>query len=95
MAVTITKLGNDGWVHGVVNNHYDFEAKVFNRGSVFGIDGGRISKLFIKRKRDTWDNCFVSYDRGWDIEPATEEHQMVFLDVYHTLQGLPFIPAWG
>ena len=37
-------------------------------GSVFGIDGGRISKLTIK----VGGKVTCNYDRGWDIEPADD-----------------------
>ena len=40
-------------------------AKVYDEGSIYGIDEGRISKLTIKID----DQTVVSYDRGWDIEP--------------------------
>ncbi len=40
-------------------------AKVYDEGSVYGIDEGRISKLQIQIDGQT----VVSYDRGWDIEP--------------------------
>ena len=37
-------------------------------GSIHGIDGGRISKLWMSRDGKT----VVSYDRGWDIRPDAE-----------------------
>ena len=40
-------------------------AKVYDEGSIYGIDEGRISKLQIKIDGQT----VVSYDRGWEIEP--------------------------
>ncbi|WP_035790413.1 DUF7678 domain-containing protein [Butyrivibrio sp. FC2001] len=40
-------------------------AKVYDEGSEYGINGGRISKLSIKIGGKTT----LSYDRGWDIEP--------------------------
>ena len=40
-------------------------AKVYDEGSIYGIDEGRISKLQIKIDGKT----VVSYDRGWEIEP--------------------------
>ena len=40
-------------------------AKVYDEGSEFGIDGGRISKLMITIDKKT----VVNYDRGWDIKP--------------------------
>lgn len=49
-----------------------FECKHFEEGCVFGIDNGRISKLFIEMaQREDAQNCFsrclLNYDRGWDI----------------------------
>lgn len=45
-----------------------YEAKVYEEGSQFGIDGGRISKLWASVNGET----IINYDRGWDIVPATE-----------------------
>ena len=42
----------------------NFSAKVYEVGSEFGIDGGKISKLMIKVN----GRMTVHYDRGWDIE---------------------------
>ena len=36
----------------------------------YGIDGGRISKLTIRRLGS--DRDIVNYDRGWDIEPTDD-----------------------
>ncbi len=36
----------------------------------YGIDGGRISKLTIRRLGE--DRDLVNYDRGWDKEPTGE-----------------------
>lgn len=38
----------------------------------YGIDGGRISKLMLKRNGEITYN----YDRGLDIEPVDEETEM-------------------
>ena len=35
----------------------------------YGIDGGRISKLMIKRSGE----IVCNYDRGWDIKPVDED----------------------
>lgn len=53
---------------------YQIEAKVYDEGSVYGIDEGRISKLWISHN----GTCVVNYDRGWDIEPSTPEVQEVY-----------------
>ena len=40
-------------------------AKVYDEGSEYGINEGRISKLTIKIDGETT----LCYERGWDIEP--------------------------
>ena len=60
------------WGEGTIvikKNGYRYWVKHFNEGSPFGIDGGRISKLMIKRSGETVCN----YDRGWDINPVDED----------------------
>lgn len=37
----------------------------------YGIDGGRISKLCIRDKRNK-GKWLCNYDRGWDIKPTKE-----------------------
>lgn len=46
--------------------------KVYEEGSQFGINGGRISKLSLKMDGE----CIANYDRGWDLEPTCEEAEM-------------------
>jgi hypothetical protein len=62
------------WKNGTIDVNgklYDYQAKVYDEGSRFGIGGGRVSKLLVKRTEDKyWNNPVVSYDRGWDVEPA-------------------------
>ena len=42
---------------------FHYWMKQYDKGSEWGIDGGRISKLMLKR-----NGCIVcNYDRGWDI----------------------------
>lgn len=45
------------WVEGYEDNTF-FQAKLYDEPSPFGIDGGRVSKLFISGG--------ANYDRGWD-----------------------------
>ncbi len=47
--------------------------KAYEKGSEFGIDGGRISKLQIKIDGKTTAN----YDRGWDIEPDENDEATI------------------
>ena len=60
------------WREGTIINNkkgYRYWVKHFDEGSQFGIDGGRISKLMIRRSGETVCN----YDRGWDIKPVDED----------------------
>ena len=64
----MNRLWREGTIGVPVNGetkiaHY--WAKVYDEGSEFGIDGGRISKLQIRIDGVT----VVNYDRGWDIRP--------------------------
>lgn len=57
------------WDEGKIGS-YLYEVKHFYEPSKFGIDGGKISKLFI---RDSKRQIVCSYDRGWDAEPVNDE----------------------
>lgn len=70
MKIKMIRFKN-GWAEGIVGP-YRWQAKVYDEGSEFGINGGRISKLAI------WDEkkrYIVNYDREWDIEPKTVKAQ--------------------
>ena len=63
------------WSEGIIvclttSNKYKYWVKHFMDGSQFGIDGGKVSKLTIRKIGETRDLC--NYDRGWDVEPADE-----------------------
>ena len=66
------------WVEGEVDG-YRFQAKVFDEGSEYGINGGRISKLWMAKILEPWmttGGAIIEYDRGWstaDGEEADEE----------------------
>ena len=45
---------------------FHYWMKQYDKGSEWGLDGGRISKLMLKRD----GKIVCNYDRGWDIEPA-------------------------
>lgn len=64
ITVRITgKIDAMNWTFGIVGG-VPFEAKIFDEPSKYGINKGRISKLYIK------DVC--SYDRGWNEKPHTK-----------------------
>ena len=49
-----------------------YEAAIvsFDKPSVYGINNGKISKLYIKRLNNNKTVC--NYDRGFDIQPMEE-----------------------
>ena len=49
---------------------YRAEIVRFEETSPFGINKGRISKLYIKDVKT--GKCLCSYDRGWDTKPEAE-----------------------
>ena len=67
----ITKrVGN--WTRGYIGP-FRFEIKHFDEPSVFGINEGRISKLWLKQKDGF--QIAAAYERGWDKRPETKEAQ--------------------
>ena len=47
---------------------FHYWMKQYEAGSHWGIDGGHISKLMLKRD----GKIVCNYDRGWDMEPTDE-----------------------
>jgi len=81
-----TKFTRDrNWVVGECEG-YSFEAKLYDRGSEFGINDGRISKLLIRNKAGEW---IANYDRGWDIKPKTEDDNAIYKAVKCFLENAP------
>ena len=80
---TITKKElNNFWKEGslkVNGEIFHCWMKQFDKGTEWGIDGGRISKLTLKR--DGKEVC--NYDRGWDIEPEDENTQLALEILLH------------
>lgn len=53
-------------------------AKIFCEGSVFGIDGGKISKIYFSEKTTAkLRPLLCNYDRGWDIVPVEDDAKEV------------------
>ena len=49
-------------VDGII---YPWEAKIYDEGSKYGIDGGRVSKLYVWRESEDDEEMIIVYDRGW------------------------------
>jgi len=66
---------SDNWIEGT-KGKFKICAKVFATPSDFGIKNGRISKIQIcDTSQEHWgfDQCYLNYDRGWDIRPTDPE----------------------
>ena len=73
------------WKHGEYNG-FSWCIKVFDEGSRFGINNGRISKLWIQRKQNKEE--VANYDRGWDIKPFDDNGNFYSKDVKNVYEYL-------
>ena len=72
---TLAPDDNGNWIKGT-KGKFKICAKVFATGSTFGIKDGRISKIQIcDTSQEHWgfEQCYMNYDRGWDIRPNDPE----------------------
>lgn len=82
------------WCDGTVGE-YNFQAKLFDTGSTFGIKNGRVSRLAIwservrQEKQNFLGACVLNYDRGWDIKPKGAEMREIFKAVMNLLENAP------
>ena len=71
------------WKEGslkVYNSIFHYWLKVYDEASQFGIDGGKVSKLMLKRNGE----IVANYDRGWDIKPADPDTQLAVDILLHS-----------
>ena len=54
------------WITGTIGK-YEYHAKVYDTGSRFGINGGRVSKLEVRNTKTGRE--VINYQRGWDLKP--------------------------
>ena len=58
---------DDNWTKGTATCNgvtYDFNIKHYDEPSEYGIDSGRISKLWMRRRGDA--QAVLGYDRRWE-----------------------------
>ena len=70
------------WKEGSIkvnSSIFHYWMKKFDEGSEWGIEGGRISKLMIKRGGE----IVCNYDRGWDIKPSDPDAQLAMEIILH------------
>ena len=71
------------WKEGslkVNNSVFHYWMKVYDTGSKFGVDGGKVSKLMLKRD----GKVVANYDRGWDIKPIDPDTQLAVEILLHS-----------
>jgi hypothetical protein len=77
-----------------VKVNYTFQAKIYDEGSKFGINKGRISKLMIWKNehgRGNFNkNIIANYDRGWDIQPKNEMDKEALQRILLGLEDMPY-----
>ncbi len=62
----------NGWQEGSIGvgkSIFHSGVTAYETGSEFGIEGGRVSKMMLRRKGE----IVCNYDRGWDVKPVDEE----------------------
>jgi hypothetical protein len=69
------------WSEGIIaspttGNNFKYWVKHYEAGSEYGIGGGKVSKLTVRKLGESKD--LVNYDRGWDVEPADDEVKAVY-----------------
>ena len=75
--------GGSMWREGSIKigeDIFHYWIKQYGGGSIYGIEGGRISKLMIRRGGE----IVCNYDRGWDIKPVDNDTQMAYEILVHT-----------
>jgi len=81
------------WIDGKITTMkgYEFQAKMYDEPSKFGIDGGKISKLDVRKDGE----LVMRYDRGWDKDPQTPEHKEALQRIRNGLDDSPQKPFKG
>lgn len=73
------------WTRGQIRYHgqiVDYIAKVSNQPSDVGIDLGCVFKLEV----DVAEKAIISYDRGWDIYPESDEQEAILEAILKALK---------
>ena len=71
------------WKEGalkVYDNIFHYWMKVYEGPSEFGINGGKVSKLMLKRN----GKIVCNYDSGWDVKPADPDTELAVELLLHS-----------
>ena len=79
-SINYTKKGN--WYNGTIGDGFTFQVKLAEEDSLFGIDNGRIIKLFVTKptKKNPRPNPVIAYERSWCIRPTDDPELCDILD---------------
>ena len=83
MRIIFKRTNNQLFKRGTIGS-YTFCAKVYDIGSQYGIDGGRVSKLEMRKA----GQLVLNYDRGWDIGLEAEDKK-AYGKLMRALEGMP------
>ena len=73
------------WIRGQIHYHgqiVDYIAKVSDQPSEVGIDLGCVFKIEV----DVAEKTIISYERGWDIYPESDEQEAILEVVLKALK---------
>lgn len=85
--ITISKAFNT-WIEGISKDgKYRIQLVVYkDKGEIDGIDGGRISKLWMTPINGNFNDTVANYDRGWDIKPKDPKVKQIISNINKVLK---------
>lgn len=88
----IKAMACNNWLTGTIDDH-SFGIKVYDVGSHFGINDGRVSKLYVTAMNGKFQ--LIAYDRGWDKKPHTQFQQELLDALLRFAASLPKYEVWS
>jgi len=85
------KQNRGNWIEGTIDS-LRFQAKVYDEGSEFGINEGRVSKLWVCNEAQR--QIIMCYERGWDVRPKLAAERRLLEALLAYLEALPTIETW-
>lgn len=86
-SMTIKPVNN--WFIGTIGE-YPYQVKVTAEDSAWGINEGRIIKLFVTdmpTDENPGKNEIIAYERGWSTYPKTSEHEEILDALYEYFEN--------
>ena len=86
-SMTIKPVNN--WFVGTISG-YSYQVKVTTEDSPWGIQNGRIIKLFVTdmpTDENPGKTEIIAYERGWSVYPTTSDHEEILDALYEYFQN--------